>query len=41
MPKDYNELNALAIVDMQFTAVLVRMSNNFQKQIFKSYKKED
>lgn len=41
VPKAYNKLNALTTVDVQFMAMLVRMSSDFQKQILKGYKEDD
>lgn len=40
MPKDYDELDALATVDVQFTAVLVRMDDDFRKRILNRYRKD-
>lgn len=41
VPKDYNKLNALTTVDVQFMAMLVQISSDFQKQILKGYKEDN
>ena len=39
--RDYNKLDVLTTIDVQFTATLVRMNNEFQKQILNSYKENN
>ena len=41
LPKNYNKLDALAIIDIQFKAVLVKINDKFQKQIFDGYEEDN
>lgn len=41
LPKDYNKLDTLTMIDIQFKAVLVKINDKFQKQIFDRYKKNN